>query len=385
MKKIRILTLLILSSIFTCCDLFNKPDDPDIPLIDKAISDIKDINFSCGKDAKLVVLNTKLDWNITASNDWILLTENKGKGKTGIIVGVENNLFLPRKGKITISTSDTTQVIEIKQAGYHEINYTVKGINFKLILAPAGKFMMGTTGNNNSSPLRQVKVDSFYVCETEVTNELWKAVTGTLPYDTVKAATGLTLSKLNTEPVSYISWNDVQKFLTSINLTTGQQFRLPTEAEWQYAATGANKSKGYVNAGSNNLDEVAWFRDNAGMVKHPVKLLYPNELGLYDMSGNVSEWCNDWYKEYYGEWYSSSPTNFITVENPTGPTTGTYRVTRGGNFMTSPFWGFSECDVNARSSIVPVCYEVIWPGTVNQTIVYRCESVGFRFILPVIK
>lgn len=382
MKKLRLFSLFMLAFLMTNC--ITDPDDPNNPA-NTALCEITDIDFTTAKDAKLIVVNTIFDWNIASGNDWIILTENKGKGKTGILVGVENNNYLPRKGKITISTTDTIHEIEIRQAGYHEINYTVNGLGVKLILAPAGKFMMGTTGNNYSSPLRQVKVDSFYVCETEVTNVLWKAVTGTLPYDTVKAVTGLTLSKLNLEPVTYISWNDVQKFLTALNLTTGQQFRLPTEAEWQYAALGANKSKGYNNSGSNNLDEVAWYRDNASMVKHPVKQLFPNELGLYDMSGNVSEWCKDWYKDYYGEWYSSSPDNYITVENPTGPTSGTYRVKRGGDFMTSPFWGFSECDVNARSSLIPVCYEEVWQGTIYVRTNYRCDAVGFRFVLPVIK
>jgi len=116
-----------------------------------------------------------------------------------------------------------------------------------------------------------------------------------------------------------------------------------------------------------------------------VKQLYPNELGLYDMSGNVSEWCKDWYKEYYGDWYGSSPTNYITVENPNGPDTGTLKIIRGGNYNSTIFWGLSDCAPNERGSLTPVCYEVVAPGTIYEKIVYRCESVGFRFILPVIR
>jgi len=236
MKINHFILLLLFITVFYSCK--PDPDDPDNH--DKTIlCETTDVQFTSIKDAKLIIINTKLDWNIATNDDWIKLTENKGKGKTGILVGVDDNNSLPRKGKITITAADSTHEINIIQAGYHSLNYTVNGVELKLFLAPAGKFMMGTTGNNINSPLRQVKVDSFYICETEVTNALWKAVTGTLPYDTVKAANGLTLSKLLNEPVTYISWNDVQKFLTALNLRTGLQFRLPTEAEWQYAASGA--------------------------------------------------------------------------------------------------------------------------------------------------
>jgi formylglycine-generating enzyme required for sulfatase activity len=382
MKKHKYLSFILLVLLMTNC--VPGTDDPDDP-VNYPLCEISHIGFTSIKDAKLLIVNTKLEWNVTTSNDWIELTENKGKGKTGFLVGVEDNFSIPRTGKITIATADSTHEIKITQAGNHSLSYSVNGVEVKLFLAPAGKFMMGTTGNNINSPLRQVKVDSFYVCETEVTNDLWKAVTGSLPYDTVKAATGLTLSKLSNEPVTYISWYDVQKFITALNLRIGLQFRLPTEAEWQYAASGANKTKGYVYSGSNSLDEVGWYSDNSDKVKHAVKQLYPNELMLYDMSGNVSEWCNDWYKDYYGEWYGSSPTNYITVENPTGPASGTLRVIRGGNYYSTVFWGSSICAPNERGSLSPSCFEVGFPGTVHEQIFYRCESVGFRFVLPAIK
>ena len=385
MKRITPFSLLMLVLLMTnCIPDSDGPEDPESPT-KILLCEINEIEFTTLEDAKLIVVNTKSDWNIATSNNWIILTENKGKGKTGILVGVEKNNSLPRKGKITISTTDTIHEIEIRQAGYQKITYTVNGVEFNLILAPAGKFMMGTTGLNNNSPLRQVKVDSFYICETEVTNALWKAVTGTLPYDTVKAASGLTLSKLDEEPVSYVSWNDVQYFLTALNLKMGLQFRLPTEAEWQYAAWGADQSKGYLYSGSNDLDEVGWYGDNSGKVKHPVKQLYPNEIGLYDMSGNVYEWCNDWYKQYYGDWYSSTTTNFITVENPKGPETGTMKVKRSGYYNSwNVYWG-GECAPNERGSLSPICFEMVSQGTVHEEIIYRCESVGFRFVLPVIK
>ena len=123
-------------------------------------------------------------------------------------------------------------------------------------------------------------------------------------------------------PVEQVSWNDIQEFITKLNTMTGKTFRLPTEAEWEYAARGGNKSKGYKYSGSNTLDNVAWYTNNSSSKTHPVGQKQPNELGLYDMSGNVWEWCQDWY----GSYSSSSQTN------PTGPSSGSYRVLRGGSW-----------------------------------------------------
>ena len=124
-------------------------------------------------------------------------------------------------------------------------------------------------------------------------------------------------------PVENVSWNDCQTFIFRLNNLTGKNFRLPTEAEWEYAARGGNRSRGYKYSGSNTLSDVAWFDDNSGSKTHPVGTKSPNELGLYDMSGNVWEWCSDWY----GTYSSSSQTN------PTGPSSGSGRVRRGGCWL----------------------------------------------------
>ena len=125
-------------------------------------------------------------------------------------------------------------------------------------------------------------------------------------------------------PVEWVSWDDCQEFITKLNAMTGQYFRLPTEAEWEFAARGGNKSKGYKYSGSNNIDNVAWYDGNSGYKTktHAVKTKTPNELGIYNMSGNVWEWCND----RYGDYSSNSQTN------PTGPSTGSRRVNRGGGW-----------------------------------------------------
>ncbi|MGM9678477.1 MAG: formylglycine-generating enzyme family protein, partial [Bacteroidaceae bacterium] len=142
-------------------------------------------------------------------------------------------------------------------------------------------------------------------------------------------------------PAYNISYEDVQSFITKLNSMTGVQFRMPTEAEWEFAARGGNQSKGYTYSGSNTIDNVAWYPSNSGSKAHPVKQKLPNSLGIYDMSGNVFEWCSDWYGSDY---YSSSP-----ELDPTGPTTGSYRVKRGGGWLSS----LTECRCACRSIMKP--------------------------------
>jgi len=142
-------------------------------------------------------------------------------------------------------------------------------------------------------------------------------------------------------PVERVVWNDVQEFIQRLNKKTGQHYRLPTEAEWEYAARGGNKSHGYKYAGSNNIGDVAWYRKNSRDKTHIVGQKQPNELGIYDMSGNVWEWCSDWYGRKY---YKNSPQN-----NPQGPTTGTFRVNRGGGWYSRSV----HCRVANRSSWYP--------------------------------
>ena len=125
-------------------------------------------------------------------------------------------------------------------------------------------------------------------------------------------------------PVEYVSWEDCQTFISKLNSITGKQYRLPTEAEWEYAARGGNRSKGYKYSDSNTLSNVAWYSDNSGSKTHEVMTKSPNGLGLYDMSGNVWEWCSDWYDR---EYYAISPSN-----NPKGPSSGSNRVWRGGGW-----------------------------------------------------
>ena len=199
------------------------------------------------------------------------------------------------------------------------VTVSVKGVTFKMIRVAGGTFTMGATPEQgsdayrNETPAHEVTLSDYWIGETEVTQELWEAVMGSNPSN----------HKGNPKrPVENVSWNDiVNDFLPKLNQLTGKTFSLPTEAQWEFAARGGTKRIHYKYSGSDDIDAVAWYDDNSGYVTHPVGEKLPNELGLYDMSGNVWEWCLD----RYGDYSAGAQTN------PTGPASGFDRVLRGGN------------------------------------------------------
>ena len=213
--------------------------------------------------------------------------------------------------------------------------FTVNGVTFKMIRVEGGTFQMGATNEQGSDaynaekPVHTVTLSDFMIAETEVTQELWKAVMGNNP----------SKFKGTNNPVEQVSWNDCKKFISKLNSLTGQHFRLPTEAEWEFAARGGNKSQHFKYSGSNSIDRVAWYDGNSGKKTHPVGSKDANELGLYDMSGNVWEWCEDWLGDY-----SSSPQT-----NPKGPNDGSIRVDRGGSWCN----GARDCRVSDRDGSTP--------------------------------
>ena len=182
-----------------------------------------------------------------------------------------------------------------------------------------GRFKMGsadTVPNRQSDEVQhEVEVATFHMQATEVTQEL---------YELVMESNPSSKKDWKDMPVTDVSWEDAQAFITKLNEITGGKYRLPTEAEWEYAARGGNRSQGYCYSGSNKIEEVAWYNDNSGEHPHVVKEKKPNELGLYDMSGNVWEWCSDWYADYRLDAKGSV--------NPTGADNGDWHVVRGGGF-----------------------------------------------------
>lgn len=226
------------------------------------------------------------------------------------------------------------------------------GASFDMIFVEGGSFRMGSEdqeGYDDEKPIHEVELSGFYIGKFPVTQALWKAVMK----DNPSFFTG------DSRPVESVSWEGAQEFIQKLNGLTGKSYRLPTEAEWEYAARGGRQSKGYKFAGGNKLKEVGWYWEDTHFETKAVGLKYPNELGLYDMSGNVWEWCQDWFDEnYYEECHKQG-----TVENPKGPAEGSTRVLRGGSWSNVP----QGCRCAYRLTYAPR---------------YRLSFAGFRLALP---
>ena len=235
---------------------------------------------------------------------------------------------------------------------FNTFTETVNGVRFKMIAVEGGSFEMGAISNHHDEsnddevPLHQVTLSNYYIGEVEVTQELWKAVMGNNPSHYKNAK----------NPVEQVSWTQCQEFVKKLNKLTNKQYSLPTEAQWEYAARGGQLSKNYMYSGSDNLNDVAWYGayedESIKQETHNVALKQPNELGLYDMSGNVHEWCLDWY----GDYPNSSQVN------PKGPSGGEHRVMRGGNWYRKPV----HCRVSSRNHSKPS---------------YTNRCLGFRLVL----
>ena len=227
----------------------------------------------------------------------------------------------------------------------------------EMLFIEGGTFQMGSESEDafgDEKPIHEVKVSSFYMGKYPVTQALWKYVRG--------EATNPSFFRGDKRPVESVSWEEVQEFITKLNKKTNQKYRLPTEAEWEYAARGGakGKEKNYLYSGSNKLKEVAWYDANSYDETKEVGLLRPNVLGINDMSGNVFEYCQDWHggSEYYQECFDEG-----VVINPQGPSEGTSRVIRGGSWLIDP--EFCRCSIRGG-----------WiPGL-------RDYFVGFRLVLP---
>lgn len=235
------------------------------------------------------------------------------------------------------------------------------GIENDFAKIQGGSFIMGSPaseeGRYDDETEHEVTVSDFYLGKTQVTQKQWREIMGSNPSH---------FKNCDECPIENVSWNDAQVFIVTLKEKTGLKFRLPTEAEWEYAARGGHASIRLSNlkstatnmyTGSNNLDEVGWYNKNSNSKTHPVAAKKPNELGLYDMSGNIWEWCQDWYgRKYYDECKKKG-----TVDNPTGSQSGSDRVLRGGSW----YGGARNCRSAYRS--------LAGPGYCN-------DGIGFRLV-----
>jgi formylglycine-generating enzyme required for sulfatase activity len=203
---------------------------------------------------------------------------------------------------------------------------SLNDFGIEMVYVKGGTFQMGSNdGESDEKPKHSVTLSDFYIGKYEVTQKQWREIMGNNPSN---------FKNCDNCPVENVSWNDVQEFIKKLNQKTGKNYRLPTEAEWEYAARGGAQSRGYKYAGSNNIGEVAWYGDNSSGKTHSVGGKKPNELGIYDMSGNVWEWCNDWYGNYSAG----------SQRNPQGSSSGASRVLRGGSWNLSA----GDCRVSNR-------------------------------------
>jgi formylglycine-generating enzyme required for sulfatase activity len=239
-------------------------------------------------------------------------------------------------------------VFKINEASFRNYTETAAGLDIEMIFVRGGTSYMGCNQNSiddcygEELPYHEVEVNNFYIGKFEITQKQWYNIMGSNP-STIKDCSGC--------PVVNVSWYDAQLFISKLNLKSGKNYRLPTEAEWEYAARGGRFSNDYIFAGNGSINDVAWYKENSANRPQPVGQKVQNELGLYDMSGNVYEWCSDWFGNYGSN----------TLLNPQGPTTGNEKVLRGGSWYDVP----RDCRVYYRFKYNPD---------------HRGFNIGFRLV-----
>lgn len=277
----------------------------------------KSVSIDCFGGKVLLEVESNVDWTLKNESDWMAARKDDSR----IALSVERNYSMSdRRGEILIKAGDVTSVLRVAQ----EASPWYQSI--EMIPVEGGSFVMGAQNQYYDepnydedayiieAPVRVVSVSDFSIAKYEVSQAQWIAAMG----DNPSAVQGDAL------PVEMVSWNMVQDYIAKLNEMTGLKYRLPTEAEWEFAAKGGTGSSGYLYSGASVLSLCGWYYSNSDAMTHEVGSKYANELGIFDMSGNVREWCQDWF-DYYDE---------TDLDNPLGPYDGVKRVNRGGAWTT---------------------------------------------------
>ena len=316
------------------------------------------IVVTCQKSNTSISLN-KTELSLSVGDTYTLIATEKGKSEwtarnwsTSNSDVVDIKVFCDFDGEKCIVTAKnkgtaiiTVTTEESSRTTKCTITVILQPIEPEMVFVEGGTFMMGSNNNILEQPIHQVTISSFKIAKYQVTQREWKAIMGNNPCYT----------QGDELPVSEITWNDANEYITRLNNATGKNYRLPTEAEWEYAARGGKESTGQKYSGSNDINLVAWYTANCAKPQ-PVGSKTANELGIYDMSGNVWECCSDWY----GNYPQTSQTD------PQGPGNGTYRILRGGGYNSYSDW----CRVAFRFRVEP-----------NNSISTPIDC-GLRLVLP---
>lgn len=331
--------LCLLAGLFTACEKpLNEPDDPNgggststeqFASIQGKVTDKK-----TGSPLSTVTITLQLgNKRVQTAEDGTYILENLKAGIYTMKVQKEGYVTYTKE-EIQLADGQILRLdIEMQEDEYKEKSdyvVTMYGLNMEMVYVEGGTFEMGASDEQGEDaredeyPERAIKLDAYHIGKYEVTQAQWKAVMGTEP----------SYFKGENLPVEQVSWDEAQEFCKRLSEATGRKYTLPTEAQWEYAARGGNKSQHFKYAGSNNINEVAWYKINSNSKTHPVGGKKANELGVYDMSGNVWEWCSDWYTSY----------DASNMNNPQGAVNGEERVDRGGCWCDLA----SNCRVSSR-------------------------------------
>lgn len=286
-------------------------------------------------------------WTVTTNEEWCKAVKNND----GVSVTADPSYSLsPRECEMRIFYGDVTKTVKIiqKNGEWYE--------TFDMSFVQGGSFWMGAQSSNSSSanydplafieesPVHKVTVSDFYLCKFEVTQAQWLAAMGNNPSQNIDI----------NSPVEMVTWEDTQEFIDNLNQLTGKKYRLPTEAEWEYAARGGIYNSGNIFSGNNILNSYGWYYSNSESIIHNIGKKLPNELGIYDMSGNVREWCCDWYGAY----------TMVEETNPIGSEIGMLKTNRGG--------GWASPSDNCRNSY----RQADTPDT-------KAKDLGFRLVCEI--